>query len=77
MYVMGEPLCCAGMYTAPTSSPVALSYARSMAPRRPDGVLNVPLSPEMIKVFVTRTPGAPVRPVRGMSSPASAGWLRT
>ena len=33
------------MYTSPSSFPVALSYARSIAPRWPDGVVKKPPSP--------------------------------
>src|SRR5215510_10056878 len=40
IYVIGDPLCCAGIKTAPTCSPLFLSYARSMAPRgRPGGAV--------------------------------------
>ena len=59
MYVIGEPVCGAGMYTAPTSCPVALSYARSIAPRWPFGVVKNPPSPAMTSVFVTSTPMRP------------------
>ncbi len=60
------------MKTSPTSFPVALSYARSIAPRWPDGVVKNPPSPAMSSVFVTSVPMRPCRPVRGMFSPLSA-----
>src|SRR5439155_13577770 len=62
MYVIGDPLCGAGMNTAPASLPVALSYARSMAPRCPEGVVKKPLSPAMTRVLVTSVPTEPGRP---------------
>src|SRR5262249_8077349 len=76
-YVIGEPLCGAGMYTAPTSWPSVLSYARSIAPRLPFGVVNTPPSPAMSSVLVTSGPIRPGRPVRGIVSPLSARLLRT
>src|SRR6185503_16444926 len=76
-YVIGDPLCGAGMYTAPSSLPFALSYARSMAPRCPLGVVKKPPSPAINSVLVTSTPIRPGRPVRGIFNPLSAGWLRT
>ena len=56
MYVIGEPVCGAGMNTSPTSLPVALSYARSIAPRCPLGVVKNPPSPAITSVLVTSTP---------------------
>src|SRR5262245_35744165 len=52
MYDIGDPVWGAGRYTAPTSFPVALSYARSMAPRAPVGVGPKPASPETTSVLV-------------------------
>src|SRR5262252_8385817 len=65
------------MYTAPASLPVALSYARSIAPRRPSGSVKNPPSPAITSDFVTSVPIRPSRPVRGIVRPLSAGWLRT
>src|SRR5229473_8298301 len=45
MYVIGDPVWGAGMNTAPASLPVALSYARSIAPRWPFGSITKPPSP--------------------------------
>src|SRR6478735_472860 len=73
---MGEPPCGAGIYTAPTSLPLALSYARSIAPRAPDGVGPKPGSPTTSSVLVTSWPTVPGRPVRGIVTPLSAGLLR-
>src|SRR5216684_4938160 len=72
-YVIGDPDCGAGMKTAPTSLPVALSYARSIAPRAPDGVVAKPASPAITTVLVVSTPMIPERPVRGIFRPLSAG----
>src|SRR5712692_9212711 len=76
-YVIGEPLCGAGIHTAPTSLPVFLSYARSIAPRECSGVVVTDGSPTTTSVFVTTTPTLPLWPVFGMFIPFSAGWLRT
>src|SRR5258705_4553140 len=78
MYVMGDPLCGAGIQIAPTSLPVCLSYARSMAPRGCSGVVVTTASPITTSVFVTinPTPDVPACPVFGMFKPFSAGWLR-
>src|SRR5215467_7688632 len=65
------------MYTAPTSLPSFLSYARSIAPRAPEGVVNTPPSPAMSSVLVTSGLIRPARPVRGIVSPLSDGLLRT
>src|SRR6185503_15132788 len=73
---MGEPPCGAGIYTAPTSLPLALSYARSIAPRAPDGVGPKRGSPTTSNVLVTSWPTVPGRPVRGIVTPLSAGLLR-
>jgi len=77
MYVMGEPVCPIGMYTAPASFPVALSYARSNAPTLPDASVKVPRSPATTNYFVVKTPTRPPRPVRGIVKPFSAGLFRT
>src|SRR5438552_1717285 len=76
-YVIGEPLCGAGIQTAPTSLPFVLSYARSIAPRGCSGVVVTDGSPTTTSVFVTATPTLPLWPVFGMFMPRSAGWLRT
>ena len=47
-----------------------------MAPRSPEASVVVWGSPAMSRVFVTRVPTLPGWPVRGMSSPRSASWLR-
>ena len=60
MYVIGEPLCGAGINTAPTSLPVALSYARSIAPRGCSGVVVTCGSPMITSVLVTTAPTAPL-----------------
>src|SRR6478735_7771112 len=78
IYVIGDPVWGADMKTDPTSAPVALSYARSIAPRTPAGVVKNPGSPAITSVFVTSVPMRPFeRPVRGIVKPFSAGWLRT
>ena len=46
-----------------------------MAPRWPFGVVKKPASPAITSVLVTSTPMWPARPVRGMVTPLSAGWL--
>src|SRR5262249_8829096 len=74
---MGEPLCGAGIQTAPTSLPLVLSYARSNAPRGCSGVVVTDGSPATTSVFVTTTPTLPLCPVFGMLRPFRAGWLRT
>src|SRR6185436_10198384 len=61
----------------PTSLPVALSYARSIAPRGRLGAVVASGSPAITSVLVTSAPTAPDCPVRGIVSPFSAGWLRT
>jgi hypothetical protein len=71
---MGELFCRAGIQTAPTSSPVPLLQARSIAPRgRPRGV--VIWGPIITSVFVTSkpTPDVPACPVFAMFSPRNAG----
>src|SRR5579872_921278 len=73
MYVIGEPVCPAGMGTAPASCPVFLSYARRYAPFLPSGMVMVPGSPPITRVLVTMRPAIPARPVRGMVSPFRAG----
>src|SRR3954468_2242994 len=74
-YVIGDPLCGAGIHTAPTSAPVCLSYARSIAPRgRPGGAVTC-ASPMTTSVLVTikPTPEVPGCPVLPMFFPASSG----
>ena len=39
--------------------------------------MNVPGSPAITRVFVISVPTRPMRPVRGTSTPCSAGWSRT
>src|SRR5215472_8506670 len=78
MYVMGEPLCGAGIYTAPTSFPVALSYARNIAPRGCSAVVVTFPSPAMTSDLVTSVPMLYVIwPVRGMFIPFKSSELRT
>src|SRR3954462_9485027 len=62
-YVIGEPLCAAGIHTAPTCFPDCLSYARNIAPRGWSGVVVTCGSPTMTSVFVTTTPTLPCCPV--------------
>ena len=71
-YVIGDPLCGAGMSTPPTSLPVALSYARSIAPRGRGAMVVTSGSPAITSVFVTSVPTVPACPVRGMVSALSA-----
>src|SRR5579871_4905018 len=75
LYVMGEPLTGAGIHTAPTSLPVALSYARIIAPR---GCVTevIWLSPRITSDLVISTPTLPFIPVLPMFMPFSAGELR-
>src|SRR5436190_1246589 len=73
---MGDPVCGAGRYTAPTSFPVALSNARIIAPRRPLGVGPRLRSAAMSRVLVTSVPTLlPGRPSGPRFSPFRAGWL--
>src|SRR5471032_1260592 len=76
-YVIGEPLCGAGIHTAPTCAPVFLSYARSIAPRGCSGVVVTDGSPRTTSVLVTTRPTLPGCPVLGIVFPASSGLLRT
>src|SRR5436309_16079987 len=55
-YVMGDPLCGAGIHTAPTSFPDALSYARNIAPRGCSVVVVTCPSPAITSDFVTSVP---------------------
>src|SRR5437879_12569236 len=63
---MGDPLCAAGSHTAPTSGPLFLSYAGSIAPRgRPGGAVTCG-SPATTSDLVTTRPTLPFWPVFGM-----------
>ncbi len=72
-YVIGDALIGAGRSTDPTSAPVALSYARSIAPRGRVGSVVTCGSPAMTSVLVTSVPTMnPGCPVRGIVMPLSA-----
>ena len=45
--------------------------------RWPLGCVAMPPSPAMTRVLVVSTPTRPVRPVRGIVTPLSAGWFVT
>src|SRR5215469_9153609 len=70
---MGEPDWGAGNQTAPTSFPVILSNARSIAPRGWPDVVENSGSPAIKRLFVTNTPALPGWPVGGMLRPRRAG----
>src|SRR5580704_18582615 len=74
-YVIGEPLCGAGIHTAPTCCPVFLSYARSIAPRGCSEVVESRGSPMITSVLVTSRPTEPCWPVFGKLTPFRAGMF--
>src|SRR5262245_48928940 len=76
-YVIGDPLCGAGIQTSPTCAPVCLLYARSIAPRgRPGGAVTCG-SPRITSVLVTIRPTLAACPVFGTFIPCSFGFCRT
>src|SRR5688572_22279658 len=65
------------MNTAPTSLPVALSYARNIAPRGRSSVVVNCDSPRTTRVLVMTRPTLAPCPLRGMVLPFSSAWFRT